>query len=357
MRKATILLEDGTEWPGLSFGAQQSCSGEIVFNTGMVGYPQSLTDPSYCGQILLFTYPLIGNYGVPFRKEQNKRLTYFEAPKIQASALVVSHYSEEWNHWNAEKSLGQWLQDDGIPALTQVDTRGLTKHLREQGTMLAKIIINDQVPQWYRPEENNLVAQVSCSSPQTYGSGSKNIILIDCGAKNQILHHLLSFDCTVQVVPWNHPIQELDCDGVCISNGPGSPEHCTQAIDNIRWMIKHKRVPIFGICMGHQLLGMAAGASIIKLKYGHRSQNQPVIEEGTTRCLITAQNHGYAVDDTTLSQGWSCWFRNLNDQTCAGIMHESGLFFSVQFHPEASPGPEDARYLFTQFFEKVEECS
>ena len=357
MNKATILLEDGTEWSGVSFGAEHSCSGELVFNTGMVGYPQSLTDPSYRGQLLLFTYPLIGNYGVPKQKKLEHRSVVFESNHIQASALLVSQYSDDWDHWNGEIGLREWLKKERIPALTEVDTRGLTKHLRNAGTMLAKIIIHDSVPEWYHPERINLVAQASCTSTQTYGKGSKKVVLIDCGAKNQILHQLLSLDLTVEVVPWNHPLSQLKYDGICISNGPGDPRHCRETISHIRNEIQQKRAPIFGICMGHQILGLAVGASIFKLKYGHRSQNQPVIEVGTQRCLITSQNHGYAVDTQTLPQDWSCWFKNLNDHTCAGIQHRSGLFSSVQFHPEASPGPMDAQYLFEDFRKKVEQCS
>lgn len=357
MKKATILLEDGTEWSGVSFGAEHSCSGELIFNTGMVGYPQSLTDPSYLGQILLFTYPLIGNYGVPKNITSHSKPIYFESAQIQPSALLVSHYSEDWNHWNGEMSLEQWLKIDGIPALRNVDTRGLTKHLRETGTMPAKIIINDITPEWYYSENHNLVADASCSKPHTLGHGSRKVVLIDCGAKNQIIHQLLSLDLTVEVIPWNHPLDGLEYDGICISNGPGDPRHCQETIIQIQHELKKKRIPIFGICMGHQILGCAAGASIFKLKYGHRSQNQPVIELGTSRCLITSQNHGYAIDATTLPKGWSSWFENLNDQTCAGIKDDTGLFSSVQFHPEAAPGPMDAQYLFQDFRAKVEACS
>jgi carbamoyl-phosphate synthase small subunit len=329
----------------------------MVFNTGMVGYPESLTDPSYLGQILMLTYPLIGNYGVPDRtKKINELQTHIESHKIQASALIVSQYSKEWSHWNGTQSLASWLIQEDIPALSNVDTRGLTQHLRSAGTMLAKVIIDGDTS-WYQPADHHLVAEVSCTAPKTYGSGSRKVVLIDCGVKNQILHQLLAYDLCVEVVPWNYPISNIECDGIFISNGPGDPRHCVDTITHLQEEIKRQRKPIFGVCMGHQLLGLAAGASVFKLKYGHRSQNQPVIEKGTHRCLITSQNHGYAIDTNTLPKNWNCWFENLNDQTCAGLTHTSGLFKSVQFHPEAAPGPLDSRFLFSSFRKLVEECA
>ena len=356
MKPINILLEDDSVWPGYSFGADTSTSGELVFNTGMVGYPESLTDPSYRGQILMLTYPLIGNYGVPKRSNTASGLDCnFESHQIQATGLVVSHYSERWNHWKGEKSLGDWLKEESIPGITGVDTRGLTRHLRTAGTMLAKIIVNED-PQWYQPEDHHLVAEVSCTSPKIYGSGSKKVALIDCGVKNNIVRELLEQDLTVHVVPWDFPVHQHDFDGIFVSNGPGDPRHCQQTIDHLKISLQKKK-PIFGICMGHQLLGMAAGASVYKLKYGHRGQNQPVIEKGTNRALITSQNHGYTLDQHSLPPNWHCWYENLNDQTCAGIIHDSKIFRGVQFHPEATPGPTDSNYLFSTFRKLVEQCS
>ncbi|MAA80350.1 MAG: carbamoyl phosphate synthase small subunit [Deltaproteobacteria bacterium] len=356
MKAIHILLEDNSQWPGYSFGADISTSGELVFNTGMVGYPESLTDPSYRGQILMCTYPLIGNYGVPNQEISKWGFSRnFESTQIQASGFIVSHYCEQWSHWKGEKSLGDWLKEENIPGVTGVDTRSLTRHLRAAGTMLAKIIVNE-TPEWYQPQDHHLVAQVSCTEPHIYGSGSKTVALIDCGAKNNIIHQLLQRDCTVHVVPWDFPVHQHDFDGIFVSNGPGDPRHCAQTIQHLSICLQRNK-PIFGICMGHQLLGMAAGASVFKLKYGHRSQNQPVIEVGSNRALITSQNHGYALDHHTLPEGWSCWYENLNDKTCAGIIHRSQRFCGVQFHPEASPGPTDSSHLFSRFRELVEQCS
>ena len=355
MKEATIILEDRTQWSGYSFGAENSCSGELVFNTGMVGYPESLTDPSYLGQILMLTYPLIGNYGVPAQEKTTDLQHHFESSKIQASALVIQHLSTHWSHWNSARSLAQWLKTEGIPGICGIDTRGLTQHLRSSGTMLAKIIIDGDVD-WYAPDQHNLVAQSSCTQPRSYGNGSRTVILIDCGVKHQIIHQLVQHDLTVIVVPWDYSFSHMSFDGIFVSNGPGDPRHCTKTVHHLRAQLQ-KNIPIFGICMGHQLLGMAAGASIYKLKYGHRSQNQPVIEEGTHRCLITAQNHGYAIDAKTLPKDWKCWFTNLNDQSCAGLSHTSGYYKSVQFHPEATPGPHDAQWFFIDFRRTIEECS
>ena len=356
MNEAIIILEDQTQWSGYSFGADRSCAGEIVFNTGMVGYLESLTDPSYRGQLLTLTYPLIGNYGVPdFRADLNHLHPHFESHHIQPSALIVSQYVAQFSHGQAKHNLGTWLKEEGIVGISGVDTRSLTKHLRQSGTMCAKIVLRDDID-WYRPEDHHLVAQSSCTQRQTFGTGSKHVVLIDCGVKHNIIRHLIKRDIRVTLVPWDDPFTDLSVDGIFISNGPGDPRHCQKTIAHLRYYFG-KSIPIFGICMGHQLLAMAAGADIFKLRYGHRSQNQPVIEIGTDRCLITAQNHGYAVDETTLPKDWACWFKNLNDDTCAGIKHTSGLYKGVQFHPEASPGPKDAQFFFDTFRTCIEECT
>ncbi len=346
-----LVLEDGSEYVGKSFGYYGSSAGEIVFNTAMTGYPESLTDPSYYGQILISTYPLIGNYGVPADKIVNGLPEIFESSKIQVNGFVISDYSFEYSHWNAKKSLSEWLIENKIPGIYGVDTRALTKKLREKGTMLGKIVFNEDID-FIDPNISNLVDKVSIKEKVTYGKGKYKIILVDLGVKNNIIRCLLKRDTTVIKVPWNYDFTNEEYDGLVLSNGPGDPTFCETTVKNISKAVK-KEKPIFGICMGNQLLSLAAGAKIYKLKYGHRSHNQPVQQVGTTKCFITSQNHGFAVDDSILNEGWEPYFVNLNDNTCEGIKHKEKPFFSTQFHPEASSGPTDTEFLFDEFLELV----
>jgi len=350
--KARLILENGQEFSGFSFGSEHSVAGEVVFNTGMTGYPETFTDPSYRGQILILTYPLLGNYGVPSEKRENKFPVHFESDKAQLGGLLISDYSFQYSHWNAARSLAEWLKIHKIPALYGIDTRQVTKILREKGTMLGKIELDSQAVDFYDPNRENLVSEVSIAKPQLYGTGSTKIALIDCGCKINIIRSLVQRGVQVWRVPWDYDLNKDTFDGLVISNGPGDPKMCRQTILQIRQTIA-RNIPVFGICLGHQLLALAAGANTYKLKYGHRSQNQPVIEINTKRCLITSQNHGFAVDNHSLPREWNAWFVNLNDQTNEGIMHTSGRFRSVQFHPEASPGPVDADYLFDDFLKVV----
>jgi len=349
---AKLILEDGTCYSGYVFGSRQSVSGEVVFNTGMVGYPESLTDPSYKGQILAMTYPLIGNYGVPITSFSASLNVNLESEQIQIKALLVAEYSFEYCHWNATQSLADWLKTQQVPALYGIDIRALTKKLRYAGTMLGKIVIDSEDISFYNPNLDNLVAQVSLPEPVEYGQGSKKIILIDCGCKNSIITSLIARNTTVKRVPWDYDFLNEDFDGILISNGPGDPKMCRKTILNVRKAFALQK-PIFGICLGNQVLALAAGANTYKLKFGHRSQNQPCLEIGTERCYITSQNHGYAVDNSTLPEDWQPWFRNANDGTSEGIRHRSLPFRSVQFHPEAAPGPVDTAFLFDQFVEML----
>ncbi|MEM4267258.1 MAG: glutamine-hydrolyzing carbamoyl-phosphate synthase small subunit [Candidatus Woesearchaeota archaeon] len=355
-KKAKLILEDGSSFEGFSFAAEKNVSGEVVFNTGMIGYPESLTDPSYEGQILVLTYPLIGNYGVPGNDyDELGFLKNFESNRIYIKGLVVSDYSKEFSHWRSEKSLSDWLLEHNIPAICGVDTRAVTKRLRERGVMLGKLVYEnvheDDVP-FENPNNMNLVAEVSVKRVETYGSGEKKVILLDCGAKYNIIRSLVLRGIKVMRVPWNYDISSLDYDGVFVSNGPGDPKMCVTTIESLRQAMK-KKVPIMGICLGNQLLALAAGANTYKLKYGHRSQNQPCIDVKTGRCYITSQNHGYAVDKETLPSGWEEWFVNANDGTNEGIRHASLPFCGVQFHPEATPGPVDTAFLFDKFREMI----
>ncbi|MBE9487619.1 MAG: glutamine-hydrolyzing carbamoyl-phosphate synthase small subunit [Bacteroidetes bacterium] len=357
-RFVKLTLEDGSVFVGKHFGAQQSVSGEIVFNTSMTGYPESLTDPSYSGQILVLTFPLIGNYGVPSTEMKDGLLRFFESDKIHIKGLVVSDYSFEYSHWNAVKSLDTWLKENDIPAVYGVDTRQITKIIRERGTMLSKLTTDGcpEVGEFIDQNSENLVAEVSTKEIKKYGTGKHNIVLVDYGAKYNIIRNLIKRDATVTVVPWNYDFTTMDYDGVMLSNGPGDPSKCEESVDVIKKaMIVGK--PIFGICMGNQILAQAGGATTFKLKYGHRSHNQPALMCGTNRAYITSQNHGFAVDDSKLNPAeWETYFVNLNDNTCEGIRHKSKPFFSVQFHPEASSGPVDTEFLFDKFIEEIERC-
>ena len=353
--RAKLILEDGSIFHGFSFGYPKSCSGEVVFSTGMVGYPQSITDPSYAGQILVFTYPLIGNYGVSDNsRDNNGILENFESDNIWTTAIIVSEYSSDFNHWNAKKSLQEWMIENKIPGIFGIDTRALTIKIREHGVMLGKIIIEpdgDNSVDLIDPNKENLVALVSRKDVKHYGSDKAKykIVAVDCGIKNNILRCLLKRDVSITVVPWNYDFFEYD--GLFLANGPGDPVMCTKTIENIKVAVKNKK-PIFGICLGNQLLALAAGAKTYKLKYGHRSQNQPAVHNN--RAYITSQNHGFAVDKKTLLEGWEESFYNANDNTNEGIRHKTLPFFSVQFHPEGSSGPRDTDFLFDEFIKMIE---
>ncbi len=336
-----LLLEDGTVFEGKSFGAPVWAAGEVVFNTGMTGYVESLSDPSYAGQILVCTYPLIGNYGVPDRR-------FFESAKMQIAGLVVAEYSENYSHHAAKKSLGAWLKESGVPAITGVDTRALTKKLRERGVMLGQLIQSGAPKKFVDPNEENLVARVSIKKKEIHGKGPMTIVAVDCGMKENILRSLVGRGAKVIRVPWDYDFTNERCDGVVISNGPGDPTVCGPTIEHIKKAMS-AGTPILGVCLGNQLLALAAGASTYKLKYGHRSQNQPCIDEATGRCYITSQNHGFAVDAKTLPADWGVWFTNANDGSVEGIKHKNGKWRAVQFHPEASPGPTDTAWIFDDF--------
>lgn len=365
---ATLVLSDGTRFTGESFGAKKDSDGEVVFTTGMAGYPESLTDPSFRGQILTFTYPLIGNYGVPSEEKNAWGFSKnFESESIHVRGVVVAEASSIASHHAAVSTFDRWLEHHGIPGITGVDTRALTKKLREHGVMLGRIVQDDAAKDCDVEDPNllNLVGEVSIAEPITYepeqaSDPTLTIIAYDCGMKRNILRSFLKRGIRVVRVPWDFDLSGYGdpYDGVFISNGPGDPKQCKKTIKAIQVAIG-KDIPTFGICLGNQLMALAVGGDTYKLKYGHRGTNQPCIEvacsadaEGTcspsSRCIITSQNHGFAVKEE-LPEGWSVWYRNANDGTVEGIRHASGRFFSVQFHPEATPGPEDANFLFDMF--------
>ncbi|KAH8704646.1 hypothetical protein GQ44DRAFT_743537 [Phaeosphaeriaceae sp. PMI808] len=361
--RATFTIKNGPIFSGKSFGAKANISGEAVFTTSLVGYPESMTDPSYRGQILVFTQPLIGNYGVPSAaRDEHGLLRYFESPNIQASGIVVQDYAMKHSHWTAVESLAQWCAREGVPAISGVDTREVVTYLREQGSSLARISIGeeydaDEDEAYIDPEAINLVRRVSTKAPFHVSSpmGDMHVALIDCGVKENILRSLITRGASVTCFPFDYPIHKVahHFDGVFISNGPGDPTHCTATVYNLRKLFETSQIPVMGICMGHQLIALAAGAKTIKLKYGNRAHNIPALDLTTGKCHITSQNHGYAVDPETLSSDWKEYFTNLNDQSNEGIIHTSRPIFSAQFHPEAKGGPMDSSYLFDKYMENV----
>jgi carbamoyl-phosphate synthase small subunit len=345
-RRGALVLEDGTVFEGTSFGYEASIAGEIVFCTGMVGYPEAMTDASYGGQILTMTYPLIGNYGVP-------QATQWEGEKIHIAGLIVSDYIDTPSHAQSTMDLGSWLWQQKVPALEIKDTRLLTRHIRTHGTMLGKIVLDEDLP-FYDPNLDNLVTSVSNHQVERLGEGDLTIALIDCGTKRNIVRSLLKRNVRLISVPWDYdlfaPASTFDFDGIVISNGPGNPKTVQKTIQTIQAALQ-RSVPMLGICLGHQLLALAAGGDTYKMKFGHRSQNQPCLLQGNKRCFITTQNHGFAVG--TLPPGFQPWFINGNDGTNEGMIHHERPFFSVQFHPEATPGPLDTEWIFDHFLDRV----
>lgn len=342
-----LVLKTGESFAGFSPQAQiNNQTGEVIFNTGMVGYVESLTDPSYAGQILCFTYPLIGNYGVSVK-------TTWESKKIQVKGVVMSELAPFYSNYAAEYSLLDCLEKQAIPYITGVDTRALTHCLRERGVIPGVITHSAEDPtEFIEFDSIDWVKQVTIDKPVYYGKGKKKIIVVDCGLKENILRCLLQFPLEIKRVPYDYDYSQENYDGVFISNGPGDPVLCKKTVSILKKVLAKKK-PCFGICLGTQLMALAVGAKTYKLVFGHRSQNQPCLYLPTRRCYLTSQNHGYAVEEKSLPADWQILFRNLNDQSVAGIAHKEYPFFSVQFHPEAAPGPLDTQWLFERFYQSL----
>lgn len=363
--RATLTIRNGPIFHGYSFGANKNVSGEAVFTTSLVGYPESMTDPSYKGQILVFTQPLIGNYGVPSgnARDEFNLIKYFESPNVECIGIVVSNAAMNYSHWNAVQSLGDWCKKEGVAAITGVDTRSIVTYLRDQGSSLAKISIGeeydaDEDEAFVDPGSINLVHKVSTKAPfHVAGEGKYHVAVIDCGVKENILRSLVSRGASVTVFPYDYPIHKIasNFDGIFISNGPGDPTHCSSTVYHLQKTMETYDGPIFGICLGHQLLALASGAKTIKMKYGNRAHNIPALDLTTGKCHITSQNHGYAVDSTTLPSEFKPYFVNLNDESNEGMIHVSKPIFSTQFHPEAKGGPLDSSFLFDKYFNDIDQ--
>jgi carbamoyl-phosphate synthase small subunit len=351
---ATLELQDGTSFFGEPFGDYKPTAGEVVFNTGMVGYVESLTDPSYCGQILVLTYPLIGNYGVPEGGPDHLGLPkHFESDKIQVAGLVVATLSRDHSHHAAVRSLHEWLEAEGIPGLTGVDTRQITKRLRARGVMPGRLVDHTGSLDFEDPNTRDLAGEVCSTETRTYNEGGgPRVAVIDAGVKTSIMRSLALRGFEVVRVPYTMDPMALEPAAVVAGNGPGDPEMYPQAVESVRAALESD-IPVMGICLGNQLMGLAAGGRTFKLTYGHRSQNQPAVEAGTGRCYITSQNHGFVVDVDSMPGEWDVWFTNANDGSCEGIRREDGRAWAVQFHPEATPGPTDTDHLFDRFAELV----
>lgn len=355
-RQASLILESGHKFTGYSFGHESSVAGEVVFNTGLVGYPESLTDPSYRGQILTLTYPIVGNYGVPDThvRDQYGLMLNVESEKIHTAGLLVQDYSHNYSHWNSVKSLSEWLKEEEVPALYGIDTRMITKMVRDKGTVLGKIEFEGEHVDFIDPNARNLIDEVSTKEVKVFGKGNPvKIIAVDCGVKHNMIRVLVNKGAEITLVPWNYDFTKDKFDGLFVTNGPGDPAFATELVENLRTVINERNTPVFGICMGNQITGLAAGAKSYKLPLGNRGHNQPVINLLNDQAFITSQNHGFAIDNTTLPEGWKPMFVNANDGTNEGIMHESRPIFTAQFHPEHKGGPTDTEFLFDTFLELV----
>lgn len=364
MSRCQLVLSTGESFECNLIGAPLFASGELVFTTGMVGYTEALTDPSYFGQILVFSYPLIGNYGVP--KLENEILPIgFESDRIHASAVIVASDSTQAYHWNSQSTLSAWLENNKVPGITGFDTRHLVHLIRDNPGLKAQIVPADsnekrmfgsfspfEQNEFIDPCDGEILRYVSSKERRRFGAGNIRIGVIDCGVKWNIIRQLIASGCEVEIFPWDIDVDDVDCSGWLISNGPGDPQRTGGLIEQVKKLLSRNQ-PILGICLGHQIVALASGANTYKMRYGHRSHNQPVHLVGTRRGFLTSQNHGYVVDQETLSDEWDLWFVNANDGSVEGIKHKEKPFYTAQFHPEAAGGPRDSSWIISDFVTEV----
>ncbi len=365
-RAAVLALEDGTIFRGKSFGAPVDVTGEVVFNTSMIGYPELLTDPSYDEQIVVMTYPILGSYGVSSYSQCDEHglPLHYESDSIKVKGYAIHSLSRP-SHWSSDRGLEDWLQQEKVPGIQGIDTRAVTRRIRTNGTMLGLLKTSDseiglaqvkeELSKLTDPNNTDLVRNVSPSEPIHYVNNSDaTVVVLDCGVKYGIVRNLLASGASVVRVPYDYSVNEIlefEPRRIVISNGPGDPKNCTQTIDTVRELLETD-IPIMGICLGMQILALAAGAGTYKLMFGHRAVNHPCVDLKTGRCYITTQNHGFTVNSESLAQTkFSTRFVNMNDKTIEGIVHKKREIIGVQWHPESSPGPYDTRFLFDQFME------
>jgi carbamoyl-phosphate synthase small subunit len=360
-KKAYLELSNGIKLEGRAIGADVSVSGEIVFNTGMLGYSEAMTDPSYLGQILVFSFCLIGNYGIPFPENGDFFSSQgHESSSIKTQGIIVSDIYNGCHHHDGGISLEDWMKKQGVPGIASIDTRYLVQIIRESGNLWGRIVSEDAKPQdknkfeflrhfkdgeYIDPSKYNLMPSVSTKERQIMGKGSKKVAVIDCGAKWNIMRMLIERGCEVEVLPWDTDFSTVNCDGWIISNGPGDPKNTEDLVERIKKDVLTLNKPILGICLGHQLLALASGARTKRLNHGHRSHNQPVFSLPDKKAYMSSQNHRYSVEKSSIQPGWELWFENANDDSVEGLKHKTKPFMSVQFHPEASSGPNDTSWI------------
>ena len=362
--KCSLVLSNSEVLEGYLIGKKTDASGEMVFTTGMVGYSEAITDPSYFGQILVFTYPLIGNYGIPSFEPTSEFIPRgFESSSAHVKAVILTTDSPEAHHWNSYKTLDKWLKDQGVTGIVGIDTRHLVHQIRSHAQLLGKVVPETNIPKekvrelisrepFYDPGSQTILSQVSVKERRVVGKGKTRIGLVDCGVKWNIVRQLLDLECEVELIPYDDDLSKVGCDAWLLSNGPGNPKNSSDLIPNVKKLLTQDK-PVLGICLGHQILALAAGAATERMAYGHRGHNQPVFQVGTRKGFITSQNHGYVVTNDSLPEEWKPWFLNVNDHTNEGIVHHSGRFKSVQFHPEAAAGPRDTGWIIHDFVNEV----
>ncbi len=353
----------------MGFGFSTTVFGEIVFNTGMVGYTEALTDPSYNGQILTLTYPLVGNYGIPDLTEVDEDgiSKFFESDMMQIRGLVVHELSQTASHWNLKMTLDEWMYNEKVPGISGIDTRAITKKITSSGVMMAALVVSDEqidvekikkeLASVTKYNSEKFMDIVSTKEEKIYGDDNKSVVVIDTGAKNAIVRNIRELGYKAIVVPWNTPFDKVmsyNPKGVVLSSGPGDPKNCPETIDTAKKLIENN-IPTLGICLGAQIIGIAGNTETYKLKYGHRGQNKPCINLETNQVYVTSQNHGYGIKPESLEQSdFKLWFSNADDNTVEGIKHKTQNCIAVQFHPEAAPGPFDCKYIFDELKKLME---
>jgi len=368
-KKARLELSNGVTLEGSAIGADVCVTGEMVFNTGMLGYSEAMTDPSYLGQILVFSFCLIGNYGIPAPKGGDFFMAKgHESSSIKTQGIIVSDIYDGCHHHDGGMSLEQWMIENNVPGIAGIDTRYLVQMIRESGNLFGRIVPegakkekidrfeflkNFSDAEYVDPSKYNLMPSVSTKEIKKFGTGVKKVAVIDCGAKLNISRMLVERGCEVYLLPWDADFSKVEVDGWLISNGPGDPQNTGDLVERVKKDVLGSGKPVLGICLGHQILSLASGAKTRRLPHGHRSHNQPVFSLPDKHAYMSSQNHRYAVEKKTIQEGWELWFENANDESVEGLRHKTKPYRSVQFHPEASSGPNDTSWIMDEFVKKI----